>query len=95
MKPICVGCKCFYRVKKTGKFFVEGMPIAPMAKKGRAEPENWKPYKIWAGDLWECPECGHETIAGVGWNPVSEHYLPDFPSLLEKLGPDPITINDC
>ncbi len=95
MKPICVKCQCFYRPERNGEIFVEGMPIAPMAKKGRAEPEKWKPYKIWRGDLWKCPECGHEIISGVAFNPVSEHYMDDFKRIYGSLPEKTTHVNDC
>jgi hypothetical protein len=53
MKPICVKCKKFYRPKENGYCFTEGMPTSS---------GEWKPYKAWMGDLWECPECGHQLL---------------------------------
>lgn len=32
------------------------------------------PYKIWSADLWKCPSCGIEIIAGFGFNPLVEHF---------------------
>lgn len=78
MKPICVKCQRFYKIVKSGLAFIEGMPIGEKVKAGTAEPEKWKPYKLWMGDLWECPDCHAQTISGVGINRVAEHYEPDF-----------------
>ena len=94
MKPACVKCQCFYRPKKNGFTFIEGMPITADAKRGTAEPENWKPYKLWRGDLWECPECGHEIISGVAASPMREHYQPDFAEVAKTFGAE-LQINDC
>lgn len=92
MKPICVKCQRFYRPKHTGYRFIEGMPTENGAKPGTQEPEKWKPYKTWIGDLWECLGCGHQTIVGVGSHPTSEHYLPDFQQWLAGAS---LQVNDC
>jgi hypothetical protein len=61
---------------------------------GLKEPNRWKPYKLWSGDLWQCPDCGHELISGVGMGPIAEHYQPEFPGWVERLGAE-VQINDC
>jgi len=94
MKPICVLCQRFYRVKKNGVWFIEGMPRYNGAPSGTAEPDSWRPYKLWHGDLWECQGCGHETISGVGRNPVSIQHEPDFAEWLKRTLPL-IQVNDC
>jgi hypothetical protein len=86
MKPICVKCKKFYRPKENGYCFTEGMPTSS---------GEWKPYKAWMGDLWECPECGHQLIAGVGFEPISEHYRPDFEAARKHFRADQLRIDDC
>jgi hypothetical protein len=89
MKPICVRCQRFYRPKQNGFRFTEGMP-------GYSDnPNNWRPYKLWVGDLWECKGCGHEVIVGVGLNPVSEHYMPNFEKVRTDGGFDRLQVNDC
>lgn len=92
MKPVCVPCQRFYRPKKNGVRFVEGMPIENSAKSGRVEPEKWTPYKAWNGDLWECPDCGAQIISGVAGSPVAEHYQKDF--ALATRG-SILQVNDC
>lgn len=94
MKPICVRCQRFYRPKKTGLAFIEAMPKQNKAEPGTSQPELWKPYKLWRGDLWECQGCGHQAISGVGWAPVSEHYLPEFTDKCTAYNAE-IQINDC
>lgn len=94
MTPICVPCKRFYRCKKNGYWFLEGMPIGENVKSGNAEPEKWEPYKLWVGDLYECLGCGHQTIAGVPSHHADEHYTATFKDNLERFEPQ-IQINDC
>jgi len=100
MKPICVTCRCFYRPKRNGIAFVEGMPrgseygTTAEERRGNRAPHFWKPYKLWIGDLWECPDCHHQLISGVAHLPVAEHYQPEFASGIAVLGAE-IQINDC
>jgi len=94
MKPICVPCQRFYRVLRTGYSFVEGMPIDNQVRPGKEEPEKWKPYKLWHGDLWVCEGCGHLTISGVGRAPIAEHYQPEFADAVAKMKAT-LQINDC
>jgi hypothetical protein len=94
MKPICVPCRRFYRPRKNNFFFVEAMPDSGDVLPGLAEIERWKPYKLWAGDLWECDGCGAQIISGVAREPIREHYQPDFESVRMQLGAD-FQINDC
>ncbi len=91
MKPICTQCQQFYRCKENGVFFIEGMPTR---HDGAAEPDAWKPYKIWSGDLWECKGCGSEIIVGCGRQPIAEHYEPDFEETMGAYKAR-VQINDC
>lgn len=102
MKPICVACSRFYRPEKTGYYFVEGMPnavpgtdnghTARTAAPGLSEAQHWSPYKLWMGDLWRCPGCGHQIVSGVGREPVAEHYEKDF---AEQARVATFQVNDC
>ena len=94
MKPICVPCRRFYRPKKNGISFVESMPKVNGALPGNAAPNQWRPYKLWMADLWECPDCGGEILVGNGNQPISEHYEPDFAEQVRTAQPL-VTINDC
>lgn len=94
MKPICVKCQRFYRPKKNGFSFIEGMPRSNGAPPGTAAPEQWVPYKLWRGDLWECLGCGHEIISGVAPLPTAEHYQHDFTERVADAGAK-LQINDC
>lgn len=92
-------CRRFFRPKKNGYYFIEGMPNGPAGDcpPGNEAPETWSPYKLWTGDLYQCEGCGAEVISGFGQNPVSEHYLPDFAEkkalLVDARGG--IQVNDC
>ena len=94
MKPICVKCQRFYRPKKNGLFFIEGMPRVSPALPGLREPANWQPYKIWSGDVWECPDCHAEIIVGTGREPVAIQHEAGFRADIEALGAK-LQINDC
>ena len=95
MKPICVPCQRFFRVKKTGFYFIEGMPLANDAEPGTSEPNRWKPYKVWSGDRWECDGCGAVIISGVGHNPLAWQHEERFEELIQRLGADQFQVNDC
>jgi hypothetical protein len=94
MLPICVKCHVFLRPKKNGFYFLEGMPLG-RAKPGLVEADRWVPYKLWVGDLHECPQCGIQVIAGVPHNRIAEHYEVDFSALTTKLGAEQFQVNDC
>lgn len=94
MKPICVPCQRFFRPIKNGFAFIEGMPNGNDVKPGLAEPENWRPYKLWMGDQWKCPDCGSIIVVGVGHQPIDEHYKDSFEKSLNDFNPE-LQVNDC
>ena len=96
MKPVCVPCQRFFRIKKIGVCFVEAMP-APGTRHplpGTAEPDKWVPYKLWSGDRWECDGCGATIISGVGRGPLAEHYEPHFDGWVKEFNAE-LQVNDC
>jgi hypothetical protein len=97
LKPICVPCHAFYRPWKNGFYFLEMMPgngtNRPLP--GLAEPDKWKPYKLWAGDLWKCPLCNNQIVVGTGHSPAAEIHHKDFNEKVEMLGADQFKVNDC
>lgn len=95
MKPVCVPCQRFFRVKRHGFYFTEGMPKEAGAKPGTSEPEKWKPYKVWASDRFECEGCGAVILSGFGSGPMAEHYQPGFSEAAKRLGADQFQVNDC
>ena len=93
MKPICVKCQRFYRPHHTGRRFVEGMPRETPALPGTAEPQKWRPYKVWQGDEWICHGCGHLIIVGTGLAPISERHHDQFVKDLAEA--TYLQVNDC
>ena len=94
-KPVCVPCQRFMRMRRQGYYFLEGMPRVAGAQPGLREPEAWRPYKLWAADLWECPDCGAQVLTGFGAGPINEHYRPDFPADVARYGADQLLVKDC
>ena len=54
-----------------------------------------KPYKVWCGDLYACPDCGAEVVSGVGFHPLAEHYQTEFLGTVACTGADRLIIKDC
>jgi hypothetical protein len=91
---ICVDCKKFLRPKKNGVVVEEMMPAAEARPNGQDYTTKnaegrvtfWAPYKLWAADLWECPGCSKEVIAGLPiQGPMAEHYMPGYQELRAEL----------
>lgn len=95
MKPVCIPCHRFFRMKRVGFYFTEGMPIAPNAAPGTSEPEKWKPYKLWVGDRFECEGCGAVILSGFGRGPIRVQHDSDFAAEAKRLGADQFQVNDC
>ncbi len=82
----CATCFKFFRVKKVGVPFEEGMPTSS---------DKWQSYKLWMADLCECPGCGARVlITGSGQQPISEHYKPEYARLREQFAPIG-RVDDC
>ena len=94
-KPVCVKCQRFYRPERNGTDWIEMMPIKNGVEPGTAEPDKWKPYKLWSSDLWECRVCGHQILSGHGHQRFAENFQTDFAVKMTRLGPNPIKVNDC
>lgn len=95
MKPICVPCQRFFRAKKNGFYFIEGMPKSGRPLPGTDEPERWQPYKLWSGDLYECEGCGAQIVAGFGSGPIRVKHEADFTETAIRLGATQLQVNDC
>jgi hypothetical protein len=78
----CPKCGRFFKVKTIGVTFEEGMPVTSSSGAIR-----WEPYKLWAGDLYECEGCGAQVIAGVGQGPIAEHFQPDYAEKVTRHAP--------
>lgn len=94
MKPICVPCERFMRPKRNGYYFLEGMPATQRPDIGKGA-DGWEPYKLWVGDLWECPTCHHQLVSGVALHPIAEHYEPDFQRQVDVYGAERLLVKDC
>ena len=75
MRPICVPCARLMHAEKNGVYFTTLLP-------------DGRRYHLWSGDKWKCAECGHETIVGVGRNPIAEHFEKDFAEKVAKFLPE-------
>lgn len=73
---VCVKCQVKLKPERNGVHVVETF--------GR---DSAVPYKLWAADLYKCPDCGLEIVAGFGANNYAEHFESDFPRLLQAAEP--------
>jgi hypothetical protein len=97
LKPVCVKCHRFYRMKRSGYYLIEGMPRGNLGRRVEPGIENdndWQDYKLWCADFWECQGCGNQIISGSGMQPVSEHYKDDFADKKRITGVQ-FRVNDC
>ena len=70
-KLVCVNCQTELKAECNDTIVVE--------------TASFGPYKVWSADLWKCPGCGFEIVAGFANIPIrQDHYMPDFPEWLEK-----------
>ena len=71
MRTVCAKCGLEYRCKKIGVPVVEMFLEIP------------RPYAIQYGDIYECPNCGHEIVTGVSRKRF--HYEDNFDEMLKEL----------
>lgn len=96
MKPICVSCERFMRPKKNDFAFVEGKPIQNnWPPVGKGSDAFWTKYKLWFGDLWECPTCNTQVVVGVAPQPLSADWHSDFAEKVEAHKGMQLFIKDC
>ncbi len=91
-KPVCVPCGLFYKHARSGVYFIEGMPKTSAPHDLPRDPEQWKPYKVWVSDLYECRGCGNQILVGMPAGPTAEHYQDGFSDWVERAT---VTVNDC
>lgn len=97
-KPVCVPCRRFYRPARNGTMLLENVPNGTWTGDGPTPPgpsasQWWKPYKLWQGDLWRCPDCAHEILVGTGFRPIAERHDSFFEeTIADSL--DGLIIND-
>jgi len=70
MKLVCVKCGKELRCKKN-EIIVEELVLS-------------KSCRIWEADLWKCPGCRTEIIAGFGLEPIAEHFQEDYQKILAR-----------
>jgi hypothetical protein len=73
MTIVCVKCETEFKPHKNGAYLIE------MFQSDRDI------YKIWQCDIWKCPICGVEVVAGLGQEPIMEHFQGDCWKLLHEL----------
>lgn len=76
-KMVCAKCEVELYPEKNGVYVKELFQ------------HNSAVYCIWAADLWKCPICGLEVVAGFGEKPIVEHYEPHFQRVLDQIDFDP------
>ena len=67
-----MACQTYFRPRKNEIYVLETY-------------DNCTPYKIWLADLWECPDCGTQLIAGYGARAISERYMTNFKVHLKRV----------
>jgi hypothetical protein len=68
-KMVCVPCEVELKPQENGVLVIETAAFGP--------------YKVWYADLWRCPKCDHETVAGFGNGPLKEHFEDGFEEWLD------------
>ena len=69
--PICWPCGLQMQPEKNGVVVIEMASFGPVA--------------LWMADLWQCPECGAETVK-VAKGPYAVHYIhPSFAAEVERV----------
>ena len=85
------------RMKKAGFAFIEGAPkpgLDRLAERGKRHDDEWEPYKLWVGDLWECPGCDARILSGFANQPVAERHHSYMAEWTEKLHAE-LLVKDC
>ena len=72
-KLVCCNCQTELEIEKNGVSVVEMFSQPP------------QPYRIWSADLWKCPQCQNEIVAGFGMQPLAEHFQEKFNDILERV----------
>ena len=69
-KLVCVTCEIELKPECNGTLVVE--------------TARFGPCKLWHADMWKCPACGKEIVAGFGLEPIAEHYEPNFADIMRE-----------
>ena len=76
MRILCVNCQIELRPKKNG------VDVLTMSHQPAPAPPT--PYQAFQADLYRCPGCGLEVVAGFALHPWGEHYQEDFGARLKQ-----------
>jgi hypothetical protein len=76
--PICIQCGLFFRVQKNGITWEERI---------RVSDDEWRPYKLWQADLWECRGCGTQILTGHGQKPIAEYFENNYYDIRDRFVP--------
>lgn len=68
--------------------------LKPEEYRGTRRPEVWLPYKLWNGDMWECPDCQAQIVVGCLGGPVAYHHDDNFTELCNSYAAS-LQVNDC
>ena len=71
-KLICVECEVALKPGTNGVYVAETFQ------------QNTKILRMWCADLWECPLCGYQVVAGFG-KETKHHFELDLEAEAEKL----------
>lgn len=83
-KPVCLKCGLFFKPTKTAVGWEEMMPV----------DSDWRPYKLWMGDLMECRGCGAEIISGHGGDPIAIQHEDGYDRIRSQVAPV-VCVEDC
>ena len=75
----CASCQTYYAARQNGVYVLETM-------------DDGTPYKVWQADLYECPSCGHQLVAGYAGQALAVKHEDNFNFYLEQVD---VTINGC
>ena len=65
-RPVCVKCECELRPETCG--------VGTLDMFNPSDKPEPQPYQMWDSDLYKCPKCGYEIMAGFGDNPIAHHW---------------------
>lgn len=85
-KLVCRKCECEFKPELNGVGVIETV-----------HNSEAKPYKLWQADLWKCPGCGIEVVAGfsgLGIIPIAEHFQESFSEALNVVKQSKLVVYD-
>ena len=71
-KMVCVKCEVELKPRTNGVLIQEMFQ------------NNTKTYKLWMADLWQCPKCLTQIVAGFANHPLMEHFQGDIESEVQR-----------